>query len=538
MLDSKLFVGTEDGRLFEHVWSGSAWVWFDHGRPPGTNIVSEPGAAMMNSKFFVTTQDGRLFERAWNGAAWVWVDHGKPPGTEAVTPPGAAMMNSKLFVGTRDGRMFERLWNGRAWVWADHGRPPGTDVETAPGAAMLNSRLFVGARDGRLFERLWNGSMWVWIDHGRPPGTNVATSSIASPVNLKLFMGTRDGRLFERLFSGASWAWADHGRPPGTEVATAPGAIMPGKLFVGTRNERLFERFWTGTTWMWVDHGTLIHDTRATLLDNSASGRPKKTIAVISEGFAEADLDNYRRFVRRELVDGMFALDLYAELRGAFNVIRIDLVSFDSGVSQRRYDEHGTPNDDSDDTVRSDFFRNTRLGYIFSGSWVHCWVEASTWTDARLNKALERFAPGADYIVVVLNEGGRGGCARGNRQVVTTGVNRSVLAHEFGHQFGLDDEYQERGRVFTGTSHGPPNCSVDVGAGLRWARLVRAGTPLPTDPVPAGWNDSSDVGAFLGCGTYESGLFRPARNCRMNNERSLFCPVCTGVVRDLLGPFV
>jgi hypothetical protein len=33
---------------------------------------------MMNSKLFVVTADGRLFERHWRGDVWAWNDHGRP----------------------------------------------------------------------------------------------------------------------------------------------------------------------------------------------------------------------------------------------------------------------------------------------------------------------------------------------------------------------------------------------------------------------------------------------------------------------------
>ncbi|MDR4479769.1 MAG: hypothetical protein R3B37_08520 [Nitrospira sp.] len=90
-----------------------------------------PGAAMLDSKLFVGTANGRLYERVWNGTQWVWVDHGLLVGTSVATAPGAAMMNSKLFVGTADGRLFERAWNGSQWVWGPR-RPPATTVATAP----------------------------------------------------------------------------------------------------------------------------------------------------------------------------------------------------------------------------------------------------------------------------------------------------------------------------------------------------------------------------------------------------------------------
>jgi hypothetical protein len=537
MLDSKLFVITEDGSLVERAWTGSAWVWSDHGRPENVPIRHGPAAPMLDQKLFVVVEDGRLFERHWRGDRWAWSDHGRPENVPIVQAPGAAMLNSKLFVVIEDGRLFERVWTGTAWVWNDHGRPENVRIAQAPGAAMMNEKLFVTLEDGRVFERTWTGTTWAWSDHGRPPGTRASTTPDAAMLNQKFFVGADDGRLFERWWNGTAWVWVDHGRPPGTDVSTAPGApIDNAKLFVGTRNEHLFERFWNGTAWVWVDHGTLLHDNRATLLDNSSLRPRRRTLAVISEGFTEDNLQDYRNYVDNELMNGVFGRDLFSTLRTSFNVIRIDLVSIESGVSQRRYDEAGTPNDASDDTLASETFRFTRLGYIYSGSWSHCWMEESPDTPTRVNRALARFAPEADNIIIVLNDGGWGGCARGNRLAVTTGVGWDTLYHELGHAVGgLGDEYFRSGLNFSGTASPAPNCSITASrTALPWADLVAASTPLPTTGVPAGGNSNTTVGAYPGCGTFATGLFRPVDDCRMRSNSPPFCPVCERIIRGIL----
>ncbi|MDR4479770.1 MAG: hypothetical protein R3B37_08525 [Nitrospira sp.] len=77
MMDSKLFVGTTNGHLYERAWNGSrAGIWVDHDTPPGTTVNATPGAAMMDSKLFVSTAGGRLYERTWDGTRWTWVNHG------------------------------------------------------------------------------------------------------------------------------------------------------------------------------------------------------------------------------------------------------------------------------------------------------------------------------------------------------------------------------------------------------------------------------------------------------------------------------
>jgi photosystem II stability/assembly factor-like uncharacterized protein len=544
MANQKLFVVIEDGRLFERIWTGQQWVWEDHGRPENVPIVQAPGAAMLNSKLFVVVRDGRLFERNWEGTRWAWQDHGRPDNVPIVHAPGAAMLNSKLFVVVQDGRLFERNWEGTRWAWQDHGRPDNVPIVHAPGAAMLNSKLFVVVQDGRLFERNWEGTRWAWQDHGRPENVPITQAPGAAMMNSKLFVVVGDGRLFERNWQGTRWAWQDHGRPPGTSIMTAPGgAMLDQKLFVGTTNQHMFERFWNGTQWVWVDHGTLLHDNSVTLLDNrSLTRRSKKTIAVVGDGFAEPDLNRYRSYVQSELMSGVMGRELFLQLQSAFNVVRIDLVSIESGVSRRVYDEHGTPNDPSDDTITSDTFRNTRLGYIFSGSWSHCWLEAVPSTESRLMKVVNRFVPNSDYILIVLNDPGYGGCGGGGRQLVSLGANRDVIYHEFGHGIGgLCDEYENAGQAFPDTSTGCANCSVSPDReNLIWADLVDTATPLPTseNSPPAGWNNNTSVGAFEGCGTFETGLFRPVISCRMRDNSPPFCPVCARVIRQILEPFL
>ena len=108
-----------------------------------------------------------------------------------------------------------------------------------------------------------------------------------------------------------------------------------------------------------------------------SSGPPgtKKNIAVLGDGFAAGDQTAYNNKVKELLLDGVFGHDYFYEDAQAFNIFRVNLISNDSGVSQRVYDEKGTPADGSDDTIVSTTIKDTALGYIFSGSWAHCWLE-------------------------------------------------------------------------------------------------------------------------------------------------------------------
>jgi hypothetical protein len=263
----------------------------------------------------------------------------------------------------------------------------------------------------------------------------------------------------------------------------------------------------------------------------------KRNIAILGDGFAEADQTSYNAKVDELLINGVFGHDYFYEDAQAFNIYRVNLISVDSGVSQRRYDEKGTPADGSDDTIISTTIRNTALGYIYSGSWAHCWLENGANTSTLVQNALNKWVPDYNLVVIILNEPGFGGCGGGGFQIVTLGSNWSVMAHEFGHGTGgLADEYCTS-RVYTGGEPGAVNLTINTNrATTKWRRFINTTTPLPTGtsncadytagPKPPNWSNDQDVGIFEGGGTNQTGIYRPVVNCRMRGNSPPFCPVC------------
>ena len=269
------------------------------------------------------------------------------------------------------------------------------------------------------------------------------------------------------------------------------------------------------------------------------SGPPgtKFNIAVLGDGFAAGDQTAYNNKVQELLLDGVFANDYFYEDKQAFNIYRVNLISNQSGVSQRRYDEKGTPDDASDDTIISTTLKDTALGMIYSGSWAHCWLEWGANTSTRINNALNTWVPDNNLVVIILNEPGFGGCGGGGFQVVTMSGGWSVMAHEFGHGTGgLADEYCTS-RNYTGGEPGAVNVTTNTNrATLKWRAFVNPTTPVKTGvgncagytqgTKPAGWSDSQDAGLFEGGSTYGTGMYRPVINCRMRGNSPPFCPIC------------
>ena len=263
----------------------------------------------------------------------------------------------------------------------------------------------------------------------------------------------------------------------------------------------------------------------------------KRNLATLGDGFAAADQAAYNMWVQTELIDGVFGHDYFYEDASAWNIFRVNLISVDSGVNVRVYDEHGTPADASDDTITSTTTRNTALDMIFSGSWAHCWLEYTANTEARIQAALTKWVPDFNFILIVLNTPGYGGCGGGGRAHVTLGVDWTVVAHEFGHGLGgLPDEYCVSG-AYTGGEPGAVDLTINTNlATLKWGKFVNPTTPIPTGTgacadynqgtKPATWDDTQDVGLFEGGNTMNTGIYRPVINCRMRGNTPPFCPVC------------
>ena len=273
-----------------------------------------------------------------------------------------------------------------------------------------------------------------------------------------------------------------------------------------------------------------------TRIVNNGPDGAKKVLVVMGDGYASADQSKFNQDVEDLVTKGVFGHDFFQEEQNAFNVYRLNLVSVDSGVSQKVYNENGTPNDGSDDTVTSTTTRNTALGYIWSGSWAHCWLEGSANTGTLVQNALNASVPNYDYVVVILNQDSYGGCGGGGFQVVPRGVTWPTLAHEYGHGIGgLADEYSVGG-AWTGGDMDGPNCSTKLDrANVFWNRFIDPATAVPTSS-PADPNRT--VGEFEGCATKSTGIYRPVSNCRMRGNSPPYCPVCYTLMKRALHPFL
>lgn len=277
-------------------------------------------------------------------------------------------------------------------------------------------------------------------------------------------------------------------------------------------------------------------DSLQILFKNGGLGA-KVTVVVVGDGFAANDQAAFNTAVDNLLTSGMFTHDFYATHKSAFNLLRINLVSIDSGVGTKTYNAAGK--------VTSQVDRNTALGAFYNGDWAHCWVEFGPQTQERLNKVLSIWAPDHREVIVLLNNPGFGGCGGGGVATLPLGVTWSTFAHELGHALGgLGDEYHQDSKTYTDGEPTAPNLTKNTNRQtLKWAPFLHAGVPIPTGgddytaPKPAGWDDNQDVGLFEGGGgSFTTGIYRPVVDCRMRSNDPAFCPVCASTMSSQIAP--
>jgi len=265
--------------------------------------------------------------------------------------------------------------------------------------------------------------------------------------------------------------------------------------------------------------------TMTRLLRSGTTGA-KKDLVIIGDGFqAGPDQTTFNTFVNTFVMSGVFGEGPLWEDMNAFNIYRINADSTDSGVTQV----------DANGVVTVD--RDTALDYRYSGVWDRCWMEPGPDTSTQLTAILNAQTPGWDYVFIVLNEPGFGGCAGGNQLAVTRTGNWPVGSH-------------------AGAEPGAVNVTANSDrATLKWRAFVNPSAPIPTGvnanpgngactdynqgtgAAPAGWSNDDDDGLFEGAMYNDSGIYRPVVNCRMRGNTPHYCPVCYNRIKENLDPF-
>jgi IgA Peptidase M64 len=554
-----LFIVGNDNHVWSTYWSaGGGWSqdWFPL---PGQAVfdrenqqVAVVSRAAGNLDLFIVGNDSHVWSTYWSAGGGWSQDWFPLPGqavfdlvNQHVAAVSRAAGNLDLFIVGNDNHVWSTYWSG-AWSqdWFPLAGQAVFDRDNQQVAVVSraagNLDLFIVGNDNHVWSTYWSGA---WSPDWFPLSGQAVFDRVHQHVavvsraagNLDLFIVGNDNHIWSTYWSdGGGWS-PDWFPLPGQavfdlatqQVAAVSRATENLDLFIIGNDSHIWSTYWGAAD-----------VTMVKLIDNGPFGS-KVTMVVVGDGFTAADQDAYNSHVDDLLTNGLFTQDFYAANKSAFDLVRLNVFSNQSGVSTKTYDANGN--------VIATTTSDTYFGAIFNGDWNHCWVEDGPNTAKRLTDLLNQWVPDRRLIFLLLNNPGFGGCGGGGRLTLPLGVTWSTVAHECGHALGgLADEYHQLNNAYTGSEPGQPNATINTNrATLKWAWAVAASTPIPTGgddytpPKPAGWDDNQGVGLFAGgSGDYATGIYRPVINCRMNSNNPPFCPVCNGAMSAQTKPYL
>lgn len=258
-------------------------------------------------------------------------------------------------------------------------------------------------------------------------------------------------------------------------------------------------------------------------------------IAIMAEGYTEAEMDKFRSDAQRA-TDALFSHEPFKHMKDRFNVVAVCTPSRDSGPSV----PHAQQWKSSAAHSHYDTFYSDR--YLMTQDIHQVYDQLGT-------------IP-FEHIILLVNSSTYGGGGIYNQITLSTSDHptfRQVFVHEFGHAYGgLGDEYfyddQYATQYPADTEPWEPNLTTLVDFQSKWADLLPKGTPIPTPPAPIPdyrkartakeWKEinaaTQRVGVFEGGGYQSKGVYRPVQECRMKiNEVEEFCPVCRRAIERI-----
>jgi len=233
------------------------------------------------------------------------------------------------------------------------------------------------------------------------------------------------------------------------------------------------------------------------IIRNNGPAANRVNMVILGDGYTADELSRYAADVD-VLVADLFGEPPFSNYASYFNVLRVDVISSQSGVSH----------------PERDVFVDSALGAAYNCGNIQRLICVDL---SRVNDVLARSVPvdQRDMVLVVANDSEYGGSG-GAVAVVSTHTDAvEIVLHEFGHSFGrLADEYTSQPPTCVNTVEPPqPNATRATSrAAIKWNPWIEASTPVPTPGTTAAL-----PGLFEGAKYCPTGLYRPTYSSKMRS---------------------
>jgi hypothetical protein len=261
-------------------------------------------------------------------------------------------------------------------------------------------------------------------------------------------------------------------------------------------------------------------------------------LVIVGDGYRATEIGQYHTDVETFL-GALRTTPPYTELYCGINVHRIDVVSTDSGA-----DDNGC------DGVTAPFTAATYFDARYCTPFAGVPMDRLLTVDSGLALSVaSTYVPLRHQVLCIVNSAKYGGSGGAIATCSTNVQAREIAIHEIGHSaYGLADEYGGDGTATPAGEFPEPNVTRDTNrATNKWRAYIDAATPMPSQcngacaastcvapgaPPAPGAVGTYEGGQYSDCNTY-----RPLPSCYMR-DYGPFCPVCAGVIRATLQPFL
>ena len=252
-----------------------------------------------------------------------------------------------------------------------------------------------------------------------------------------------------------------------------------------------------------------------TIVRNNGPSANRVDLVVLGDGYTAAEMGKYASDVET-FVLAIFGVEPFKEYANYFNVLRVDVLSSESGA----------------DKPASNIYKNTALDAAYYCGQIQRTVCVNT---TKVYDALSRSGVGADQqdmILVLVNDAEYGGSGGAVAVASTHPSCVELILHEEGHAFGLlGDEYDTSPPTCVNTVE-PSNANVTREtdrAKIKWN--TGGGPPTgwidPGTPVPTAGAMNAVPGLYQGAKYCLTGLYRPTYNSLMRVLNRNFEPINT-----------